>query len=377
MLTTSEPNALPKYLALCQKMEEQIASGELKPGDRLPSFVQMKEQYGVTTATVDRILQMLEKKGLVRREASRGVFVTARTPHETKGVIGVLTQAAYREHSYYMKLLKGAQDKAHELGVELLLIMENSVVSRDKVDGVIAMVTMEHPARQIPVEMPIVSLMGSLPGLSGVVVDDYSGTVKAMEHLFELGHRRIAFLTLGNLPLGVWGVPNGDIASVQRLMAYFEAFRRRGIQPDPRWCRRLREEHELNQAFENFAEKGREKMQRWVEEDWKELGCTALLTQNDDVAFQAIQILQKAGYRVPEQVSVVGFDNTSMSTLMHPHITTIDAGLERAGARAITMLLDKIAQSSIESGERETETVVLPSKLVVRESTGAASRQAE
>ena len=161
--TVTEPNPLPKYLDLCQQVEEQIESGELKPGDRLPSFVQMREQYGATTATVERILRTLEKKGLVRREPSRGTFVTARTQAQSKGVIGIMTQTSVRQHPYYVPLLSGAQEGAHNLGVEVLLLLENSVLSRDRVDGLLIIGAQANPIKQIPLEMPKGCLLYTSP----------------------------------------------------------------------------------------------------------------------------------------------------------------------------------------------------------------------
>lgn len=363
--TLLEAAPLPKYLDLCQQVEEQIESGELKPGDRLPSFTQMREQYGATTATVERILRTLEKKGLIRREPSRGTFVTARTSATPRGVIGLLTQTMYRQHPYYAPLLSGAQEAAHSLGLEVLLLSDNSVISRDKVDGLLLIGAHETPLKQIPLEMPRVALMGLLPGSSGVVADDRHGEVLAVEHLVALGHRRIAFLTLGNLPTGVEDVANSDAASRNRFQGYQDTMKSNGIKADPRWVKPLRD----NAPFRGFATAGRDMMQRWIDEDWKALGCTALLAQNDEVAIQAMQVLQENGYDVPGDVSVVGFDNIAPSNWVRPRLTTVDVGQERVGARAVEVLLDRISNPAAQA---EQSVTVLPTELVVRESTAPA-----
>jgi DNA-binding LacI/PurR family transcriptional regulator len=362
--TLAEPTPLPKYLDLCQQFELQIESGELQPGDRLPSFVQMREQHGATAATVERLLRTLEQKGLIKREPYRGTFVTARARAKAKGVIGLLTQAVYRDHPYYQPLLRGAQDKAHELGIEVLLLMENSIISHDKVDGVLSIGAQDALLRQIPFGMPRVSLMGAIPSMSSVNADDGQGVAAAIDHLVELGHRRITFLTMGTLRYA-------DAASRQRYQAYRESLKRHGIKPEPRWVKKLRDEYD-KKVFVGFATAGREKMQQWLEEDWKKLGCTALLTQNDEVAIQVIQVLQENGYRVPTEVSVVGFDNTAFSTWIRPHLTTVDVGLEQIGACATQLLLETVAGRSASDDAPEANVLMLPTKLVVRESTGPA-----
>jgi LacI family transcriptional regulator len=366
--TLTEPNSLPKYLDLCHRVEEQIESGELRPGDRLPSFLQMREQYGATPATVERILRTLESKGLVRREASRGTFVTARSQAQNKGVVGILMEMEYRQHPYYTSILNGIQEEAHRLGLEVWLLSEHSAVNRDKVDGLlVAGVEDEDLIKRIPLGVPHVALMSTLPEGPRVVADDRQGITLAVEHLVELGHRRIAFLTVGHCIYT-------DATSQQRFEAYQETLLRHGIEPDPRWARDLRSGDDLV-TFRGFAVYGREKMQEWLEDDWDELGCTALLAQNDEVAIPAIQVLQEAGYSVPEQVSVIGFDDAVACAWVRPHLTTVKIELEQVGAHAVQLLLEQTAEARERRQQQEACTITLPVKLVVRESTGPAPQR--
>lgn len=368
---TSAPaksSTLPKYLDLCREFETRIEAGELKPGDRLPSFARLREEYGTTTATVERTLRALENKGLIRREACRGIFVTARGSGAAKGVIGLLSQTAYRLDPYYVSLLHGAQDKAQSLGLGVMLLSENSVLHRDKVDGLLLMGAHDQSLKQIPVGMPRVQMMGPLAGIPSVYSDDRQGTVDAVEHLLDLGHRRIGFLSMGNLHRPNEDSPVADFASQQRYHAYLETLTANGITPNQRWARSLRD---VDKPFPGFPIAGREKMQQWLEDDWKELNCTALLTQNDEVAVQVIQVLHAAGYSVPRDISVIGFDNTSISTKIRPHLTTVDVGLEQAGARSVELLLEMLSGSSAEP-RATRRMVVLPTTLIVRESTGPA-----
>ena len=105
MASTSSPKT-PRYIELANAIRLQIEQGVLRPGDRLPSFVQIREQYGVTAATVERIYKHLEKDNLVVREQGRGTFVKQPDSQPRTGVIGIygVTMA---QHPYFVPLIDG------------------------------------------------------------------------------------------------------------------------------------------------------------------------------------------------------------------------------------------------------------------------------
>ena len=125
---------------------------------------------------------------------------------------------------------------------------------------------------------------------------------------------------------------------IRRQAAYEAGLRNAGIDLDPRWMREL----EWQRSYEVdsfFRSSGRETMRLWFQQDWRELGCTAILAQNDETAIGMIEAFREAGVEVPSQVSVVGFDGTEVSTFVRPRLTTIEVPLKQIGITAVRKLL--------------------------------------
>jgi DNA-binding LacI/PurR family transcriptional regulator len=109
-------------------------------------------------------------------------------------------------------------------------------------------------------------------------------------------------------------------------------------------------------------------MQSWLQEGWRETRCTALLAQNDLAAIGAMRAFQKAGIRVPEDVSVVGFDGTELCEYLAPQLSSVEIPLREIGAQAVKVLLDRLRQPS-----GKAETLVLPTRFQARESSAPPS----
>ena len=116
---------------------------------------------------------------------------------------------------------------------------------------------------------------------------------------------------------------------------------------------------------------GRVAMSRWLEDGWRESGCTALFAQNDDTAWGAIEALRAAGFRVPDDVSVIGFDGTQSAMFCNPKLTTVEVPLQQMGREAVRLLLRRLACGRHSVETRFVETLVFPTQLKVRASTAA------
>ena len=338
----------PKYILLADQLREQIEQGALNPGDRLPSFVEMRDQHGVTSATVERIYKHLEKDRLVVREQGRGTFVKQNAERELTGIIGV-RGLAYSQHPYFTQVMDGLQEVSSKVGAELLLLNDEVPITFDKVDGVLFCDTgfnRREMAKDVPPGMPCVTTLVSSREFVSVIGDEYQGSYDLTQHLVELGHRRIAYMYDPFPP---------------RLSGYQNALRDADIELDERWMRIVT----FNPVSDiSYIASAHAMMNTWIEEDWAELGCTALMTQNDDTAIGVIRALGEAGWRVPEQVSVTGFDGTEMGRYFQPKLTSVEVPLREIGATALELLLRQI------NGEKiRASTVVLPTQVIEGEST--------
>jgi len=351
-----------KYHHLVRRLEEQILSGELQAEDRLPTFADFQQSFGVTSQTVSRALLVLEQKGLIVRQRGRGVYVaqrawapepSARRHHGIIGLCGWGFGFHWGSSSYWTHLLGGIRERVQADGSQILLLEDDVSKGWEKVDGVLlADRFVEKFLRSVPAQLPLVCLFDDYADRSSVVADEKSGIRLAVEHLARLGHKRIAYLHGSMLPA--------------RLDGYREALRQAGIAPRRNWRRTLSGK---NASGLQFSVAGHRDMNAWLDDKgnsgWAKIGCSALLCHNDEVAIGAMRALSEAGLHVPRDVSVVGFDGAETGEPAS-RLTTVEVPLRRMGELAIESL-----QRQIAADEALAEHQILPTQLRVRQSTAA------
>lgn len=180
-------------------------------------------------------------------------------------------------------------------------------------------------------------------GIASVSATHAVGAQQAAEHLLELGHRRIGAIT---------GPPKW-LANRQRLNGFRAALANAGVMPD--------QELELHGDFE--ADSGFRATRAL-------LGLpeppTAIFAFNDAMAIGVIEAIHGAGLRVPEDISVVGFDDAGDAAVVTPHLTTVRQPLAEMGRMAVSLLLRLLDDKRVEALRVELAT-----RLVVRDSTAA------
>jgi DNA-binding LacI/PurR family transcriptional regulator len=186
-------------------------------------------------------------------------------------------------------------------------------------------------------------LQGSLPKASvpSVDVDNRVGARAAVDHLVALGHRRIGCIT--NAPLAY-------TSAQSRLGGYREALAEAGIEPHPEWI----------QEGEFDAPSGHRAMLALLDRT----NVTAVFVASDVVAFGAIGAVRSRRLRVPDDVSIVGFDDIPLAAYFDPPLTTVRLPAYELGHAAGIALLDRISHASVPA------RTLLPTELVVRASTG-------
>jgi LacI family transcriptional regulator len=187
--------------------------------------------------------------------------------------------------------------------------------------------------------------------ISSVVVDNEGGARLGIEHLFQLGHRKIAFIR----------GPKFIKDSGQRWQGIRSYTRTAGMKIDSKLVAELPNAYDPNHAYD-MGYRLTEELIR------KAPSFTALMAYDDITALGAMRALVKAGIRVPEQCSVVGFDDTAPAALSLPALTTIRQPMETMGSAAVETITDAI-NASLERLEFPPTHRRLPPELVVREST--------
>jgi len=182
-----------------------------------------------------------------------------------------------------------------------------------------------------------------------IVADNTGGTLEAMRHLVDHGHRRIAFIA------GSLEDMSGDTGD--RLAAYQAALEMYGLQADPRLVVYGRHVYDGGQAaMEQILESG--------------AAFTAVLASNDESAMGAMRALKEAGRRIPEDVAVIGFDNRPESAVQEPPLSSIHISLFQMGYRSVELLLQRIEGNTPPAGVLKVET-----RLVARSSCGCGLRK--
>jgi len=187
--------------------------------------------------------------------------------------------------------------------------------------------------------------------ISSVIVDNAAGARAALEHLHSLGHRKVAFIR----------GPHELTDTEPRWRGVRAVARERDLEIDPRLIVDLPESGDPFSSFEQGYKLTEELLQR-------RRPFTALMAFDDMTAFGAIRALGKAGIRVPDQCSVVGFDDVSPAAIYSPALTTVRQPMEVMGTAAATIVLDAINASLEKKPTRTIHRRIVP-ELIVREST--------
>jgi LacI family transcriptional regulator len=265
---------------------------------------------------------------------------------------------------FFPELIQGFEDVAIEHGYEILVSSTNYDPKRmsncirrmieRKVEGVAVMTFgIEEPLlnqlanRQVP--LVFVDIGPDRPGISLLKVDYERGIRQAVAHLTKLGHTKIGFVS-GPLRLH---------SATSRLQAYQGAMRSAGLSARQEWT--LEGDHTL--------EGGVAAMERLIEQKERP---TALLCSNDMTAIGVMHTAWRAGLNVPRDLSEVGFDNIHLAAMMMPPLTTIQMSRYDLARAAFGALRGFVEEPEAQAGRQE---IVIPTELIVRESTGAPARK--
>jgi DNA-binding LacI/PurR family transcriptional regulator len=283
-----------------------------------------------------------------RRTNSIGVLVPEVSDPWAAEIVSGIENYLFANNYHYLVT-------SHRRSTQKLLDEDLELLTRRAVDGMILLAT---ELRDPPL-LPAVVISGHtrLKGLSNVVIDHDRAARLALTHLKELGHRRIALFR---------GQP-GSSDTDDRARAIFKAAASLGIEIPPELTLQLSGEGQ-DEVFTPDAA-----YQEGYAYAQKLLGrrFTALFAFDDASAIGAIRAFLDAGLRVPEDVSVVGFDDIQNAAYHNPRLTTVRQPLREMGRIAARVLLERINNTE----QAADSFVIVKPELIVRDSTGPARAQ--
>ena len=363
-----KPSSSSEYLyqQVADLLRHDIRDGLIAPGARLPSLDDLAERHQVNRLTVNRALSQLKAEGLVVSIPTRGTYVAETLPPEgerrrngtlTVGLVShILFPTAFGP--YHTQIIAGMQDELGKAGGNLVLLPAAHVqpqsqiydlMIRANLDAVIYLGPIETPTlrRMIQHGPPSVLVDFQVRGINEdiVLVDNRGGGYQAIEYLLSLGHRDIAVI------LG----PEEQTAAQERLAGAREAIQEAGVSPST-----LRTEQG---QFTRMS--GHVAMQRILK--WNKRP-TAVFCTNDEMAVGALQAIHRhSDLRIPEELSVMGFDDIEWANTTHPDLTTVHVDKQLMGRLAVQRLVTKLRDP-----RHAPMTTIIPTSIVKRGSTGLA-----
>jgi LacI family transcriptional regulator len=314
----------------------------------------------VTGPTRERVLRAIDELAYVPSPMARGLIsnrthsigmVSAEISDHSFAEAVAGAEAETRKRGYYL-MVASVEDESRDdergyLHLMLARRVEGLIVARG------ASQSSEPLLPAVAAGVPLVAIgSGELPGFTVVDVDNLDGGRQATAFLVAQGHRRIATIT----------GPRDWPSAKGRLAGYRQALRAGGLAGD----RAL-----VETSPEWGLEGGREAAGRLLDRGEP---FTALFAQSDLIALGAMRELRARGLGVPDDVSVVGYDDIPVAAYVHPALTTVRQPIREVGEVAARIVLDRLAAARGGDGDVKPETHFLPATLLVRETVAPPRR---
>ncbi|MQA11555.1 MAG: substrate-binding domain-containing protein [Pseudonocardiaceae bacterium] len=304
--------------------------------------------------TRQRVLDAIDKLGYRPNDLARALL------HQRTSAVGLVVPDI--SNPYYPALVRGVEDTASTRGYRVVLCNTDRNVQKTtayldtlvktRVDGIIiaggsTTMPMLRDVLQ-PYRTKVVVVGRHRLEFPSVRVDNVAAVRDAVEYLIGLGHRRIGFIA----------GPLSSNTVQDRLEGYRQALRAAGVESPDELVREG-----------DFQEQSGYDIARSLP-DWP-VRPTALVAANDRMAVGAMAALADAGLRVPDDVSLVGFDDVSLASYIRPALTTVSVPTYEMGQAAMEMLLEEFDE---DAGGSLPDSRVLPTRLVVRDSCAEVPR---
>ena len=307
----------------------------------------LNNQDAVKPELYDKVCAALRSKGI---EPSEVILQTA-----SSGKL-ILFTLPFDFNSFFNEIVRGVKASAAQHGYQVLLLQEHinantypgfeKTIKNLKISGLITLNHINAGLMEKLVELlPVVQCCDydlSSKSVSSVTLDDQKTAKTAVDYLFSLGRRRIAFMS----------GPLRYSDNFYRKEGYLQSLRANGVDPIPSWITHLPEVN-YNMAFSSATQL----LSQPVRPD-------AFVAISDLFACAIVNAARRLGLSIPEDVMVIGYDNVDYSMISSPTITTINTPKFQLGYTACEILVERMLNPNA-----SVQHISLPSELIIREST--------
>ena len=314
----------------------------------------LNDHPDINPQTRRRIMEVVDEYGFVPNNSARNLKITdSRTiavlvkgmtnPFFMK-MIGVMEEEIQAKR--YSLEIRHVDEKTDEVEVALELVKEKKLRGIVFLGGLINHSTQKLEKIGIPFVLSTIPVSSDSTGnYSSVSVDDVAESRRIVDYLIKKGHKKIAFLGAGENDISI-----GKL----RLDGYMLALSDNGIKPEKKliW-------HSAENADTYSMQNGYDIMRSKLK---KKNDFTAVFAISDTMAIGALKALREAGVRVPEDVSVVGYDGIDMGTFCAPTLTTISQPFEEMARKTCEILFDVIRHGA------EHRKIIMDAQIIERES---------
>lgn len=307
----------------------------------------------VSESTYKKIMEIADKLGYTPNNSARAL-ATKKT-----WLIGVILSEELHTgitHPHFSEILQSFNTRAGEYGYDIIFIskrFDNKEISYLEhckyrgVDGVLLAVGAKFNDEIkciLESDIKCVSVEGLYPNKYTVISDNKMGSFQALEYLYFLGHRKIAHIAC----------PLNSVAGRERFNAYKEFLESKGLEFNPKY---------FVEAEDFTHEAGKKAALELLQQSFDDLP-TAVYAAYDDIAYITMTVFQEKGFRIPDDISVVGFDNIKLSEFMTPPLTTIEQDRVEIGKKAADILVSLIEGKNID----KPYEIRIQTRLIMRNS---------
>jgi GntR family transcriptional regulator of arabinose operon len=361
----------PLYSKIYEYLKEQIVLNRYGEDRQLPTESALIERFSVSRITVKRALDELEQSGYIYRKRGSGSYVKPR--NELYGGEGEPSSLLQRVVAFILpsdassglsEYIHGAAEALEAKGYYLSIHTTNESTVKERelletlpkkgIQGIIfypinARTNMDVVHAHYMNGYPILTIDKYYEGLpvSSVVSDNYGGGYMAAKHLIDQGHARIAFVSTVSLD---------SASSVKnRYLGYSQAHKDHQLSLDSRLV-------QLD-FIEEMGKHGEHPYYELMLEKLIQLEVSAVQAENDHVAIKILKAANDLGVRVPEQLSIIGFDNHELAGQVEVPITTLEQQFHEIGRRAAELIAE-----AMDTGHCVGDRIEVPVKWVPRAS---------